>query len=277
MPPPPESPAHGPSPSDVGPYVVPDEAVYFLLLQRSRYRWQPLYRLFSLFGAGDLYKQRVTRSFIEKRRAPAIGRRYRRDIEATLDQVAPHLPARIVSAVDVGGGIGGLCLGLWRRYAETLERLHLLDRSEVTPTYYTGFRDEAAFYNSLEVARDFLRLNGVPERVTRIVDAAKDPFPEGPHDLVISTLAWGFHFPVSTYVDEVRRTLAPDGALILHVRRDTDGEAVLEANFRSVRRIDENRRSHLVVARDPIGEDAGPIRGGEAGVGGDEGGGGPGT
>lgn len=233
------------------PFHVPREAVYFLLLQRSRYRWQPLYRLFSMVGLGGLYKQRVTRSFIEARRAATIGRRYQRDIERTLDLVQPHLPARIEAAVDVGGGIGGLCLGLWRRFPSTLRRLFLLDRTEVTPTYYTGFRKEAAFYNSLDVGRRFLLENGVPPEVSRTVDAADEPFPDGPLDLVISTLAWGFHFPVSTYVEEARRALSREGALILHVRKGTDGEEVLATHFGEVRRIEENRRSHLVVATAP--------------------------
>jgi len=233
------------------PFHVPREAIYFLLLQRSQYRWQPLYRLFSLVGAGSFYKQRVTRSAVEARRARVIGRRYQEDVDRTLDLVREHLPSRIEAAVDVGGGIGGLCLALWRRHHDTLEKLFLLDRTEVTPTYYTGFRKEAAFYNSLDVARRFLVENGVPARVVRTVDAAEEPFPDGPLDLVISTLAWGFHFPVSTYVEEARRALTPGGAVILHVRKDTDGEEVLGRHFREVRRIREDRRSHLVVARDP--------------------------
>jgi SAM-dependent methyltransferase len=240
----------GPLNSD-SPFRVPREAIYFLLLQRSRYRWQPLYRLFSLVGLGGLYKQRMTRSFIEARRAKIIGRKYQRDVNATLDLVEDHIPAGPEAAVDVGGGIGGLCLALWRRYPDTLNRLYLLDRSEVTPEYYTGFQKEAAFYNSLAVGRRFLLENGVPEEVIRTVDAARDPFPPGPLDLVISTLAWGFHFPVSTYVEQARRALKPDGAVILHVRKDTDGEEVLARHFGEVERVQEARRSHLVVARGP--------------------------
>jgi SAM-dependent methyltransferase len=233
------------------PFVVPREAIYFLLLQRSRYRWQPLYRLFSLVGLGGVYKQRITRSFIEARRAEVIGRKYQRDVNATLDLVKDHLPTGLEAAVDVGGGIGGLCLALWRRYPASLKRLYLLDRSEVSPEYYTGFEEKAAFYNSLAVGRRFLLENGVPDEVIRTVDAARDPFPPGPLDLVISTLAWGFHFPVSTYVEEARAALKPHGVVILHIRKETDGEEVLAQHFREVERIDEARRSHLVVARGP--------------------------
>src|SRR5436190_2992886 len=89
----------GAGPGD--PYRVPPEAIYLLLLQRASYRFQPLYRPFSWLGLGGFYKQRVTRSFVEVRRADTIGRKYQQDIEATLDRVQKHLPARVEAAVDV--------------------------------------------------------------------------------------------------------------------------------------------------------------------------------
>lgn len=230
------------------PYIVPREAIYYLLLQRSRYRCQPLYRLFSIVGAGDFYKQRMTRSFIEARRAPAIGRQYQTGIDAILDQVQPWIPSGLTGVIDVGGGIGGMLLGIWRRYHATLTDLYLVDRTEVSPTYYTGYRKEAAFYNSMAVAREFLHVNGVPDEVVHLVDTAQDSFPAGPVQLIISTVAWGFHFPVETYIDAACDALTPNGAIILNVRKGTEGEAVLRRRFESIDHIAEDRRSHLIAA-----------------------------
>jgi len=240
-----------PSPGLSRPYHIPREAIYYLLLQRSRYRFQPLYRLFSGVGAGGFYKQRVTRSWIEAIRAPAIGRKYESDLRRTVEQLLPLIPERPRATLDIGGGIGGLSLALWRRFSSSIERLHLLDRTEVTPQYHAGFRESAAFYNSQGVAKQFLLSNGVPESVLHFAEAGLDPFPEGPLDLVISTLAWGYHFPVSVYLDEVHRALAPGGTVVLHLRKGTDGEAALMRRFGSVQWIEETRKSGLVAAREP--------------------------
>ena len=232
-------------------FAIPEEAIFFLLLQRARYRWQPLYRLFSLLGAGGIYKRRITRSFIETRRAATIGRLYRDDVDATLDLIQPWLPARVETVVDIGCGLGGFSLGLWLRFPDTLRKLYLLDRSAMSRDLHFGFRGEAAFYNSLAEAERFLLLNGVPGEVIHTVDVGKDPYPEPAADVVISTFAWGFHFPVGTYVEEVRTRLRPDGIVALHVRQNTDGDAVLARHFEEVHRIRKGRSSHLVVARHP--------------------------
>jgi SAM-dependent methyltransferase len=234
------------------PIQIPPEAIYYLLLQRSRYRFQPLYRLFSLVGAGGFYKQRITRSWVEAVRAPEIGRRYAQDLRRTVDQISPFLLDPPRATLDIGGGIGGLSLALWQRFSDSIERLHLLDRTEVTPRYHAGFRDSAAFYNSQRVAQEFLSMNGVPDSVVHVSEAGRDPFPEGPLDLVVSTLAWGYHFPVSTYLDAVHRALSPRGVVVLHLRKGTDGEASLASRFRSLTWIEEGKKSGLVAAREPI-------------------------
>jgi SAM-dependent methyltransferase len=57
-------------------------------------------------------------------------------------------------------------------------------------------------------------------------------------DLVISLRSWGHHYPVSTYVDLVRRCLLPGGSLVLDLRRGVAGRAALEAaGFRHLRTL----------------------------------------
>jgi len=231
---------------------MPPEAIRFLLLQRSGYRCQPLYRLFSLLGAGRIYKDRMVDSRFERSRAPTIGRQYREDVEETLSLVGDRLPRKPGTIVDIGCGIGGLSLGLWHRFSDSIQHLYLLDRSKLSADVYTGFRDEAAFYNSLDAAFRFLRENDVPEEVIRTVDVAHESYPDQAADVVISTFAWGFHFPVSTYLDEVRSRLAPGGVVILDVRDGTDGEAELRRSFSKVERIRDGRSSGLFVAAAPL-------------------------
>jgi SAM-dependent methyltransferase len=132
--------------------------------------------------------------------------------------------------MDIGCGLAGIDVFLCRHYGPELE-LALLDREGRSPTFH-GFREQAAFYNSLAAARALLCANGVPGGRVRTYDADRDGFPDGGgFDLVISLLSRGFHYPVTTYLPPVVRSLAPGGRLIIDVRHGTDGEAQLAAAF----------------------------------------------
>src|SRR5690606_38151004 len=55
-----------------------------------------------------------------------------------------------------------------------------------------------------------------------------------PVDSVVSLISWGWHYPVSTYLEPVRSALPPGGRLILHIRPRTGGEEELRRYFRYV-------------------------------------------
>jgi hypothetical protein len=64
----------------------------------------------------------------------------------------------------------------------------------------------------------------------------------------MSTLAWGFHFPVETYADAVSRKLTDSGRLILDVRVGTNGVEALRQVFPQVQVIKENEVRRRVLA-----------------------------
>ncbi len=68
-------------------------------------------------------------------------------------------------------------------------------------------------------------------------------------DVVISLLAWGFHFPVSTYLDWVCSCLAAGGRLIMDVRRGTDGMKPLAARFSKLSVISETAKAQRICAQ----------------------------
>jgi len=49
--------------------------------------------------------------------------------------------------------------------------------------------------------------------------------------MVISIASWGFHYPLSTYLDQVEQALAPGGRLILDLRRHQGQEQELAHRF----------------------------------------------
>lgn len=50
-------------------------------------------------------------------------------------------------------------------------------------------------------------------------------------DLIISTISWGNHYPIQTYLKQVDRVLSKRGVLILDVRNGTGGIELLETKF----------------------------------------------
>lgn len=117
---------------------------------------------------------------------------YANILASEFDMIEPYLPESVNSIVDIGCGMGGIDVYLHRKYPDA--RITLIDgdghEAGIKPEY--GFVDNYNTYNSRSATESLLHANGVhgfewaePEHI----DA----------DLIISLLAWGFHFPLKTY------------------------------------------------------------------------------
>lgn len=179
--------------------IIPDSALPYIRLQRTAY------------GSRD------------------VREAYAEDMEAEYEMLAPYLPLKCARILDIGCGVAGIDVHLWQHY-HAGARLFLLDRSEVARRPWYGFRKEGAFYNSLSVACQLLMENGVPVEDIAAIEASPGRLClPSKVDLVLSLYSWGYHYPVSTYLDAVRRVLAPGATVIVDVREGTDGVRDLEA------------------------------------------------
>jgi SAM-dependent methyltransferase len=129
--------------------------------------------------------------------------------------------------LDVGGGVGGLGIALHERLGDSL-RYTLLDREGIDRRIWYGLREFGAKYNSLATARDFCAANGVH---INTVDIDAEAFPSGPFDLIVSTVSWGFHYPIATYAKVASEALGQDGKIVLDVRRTKSSDYELAAAF----------------------------------------------
>jgi SAM-dependent methyltransferase len=136
-------------------------------------------------------------------------------------------PPATLRVLDVGGGVGGLGIALHERLGDAL-RYTLLDREGIDRRIWYGLRGEGAKYNSLGVATRFCAANGVD---IETIDIDERSFPEGPFDLIVSTISWGFHYPVATYADAAVAALAPGGRIVLDVRTTATSDAEIAAAF----------------------------------------------
>jgi SAM-dependent methyltransferase len=225
---------------------LPQGTEFYIALQRPHHAWRSGRRL--RVGHG-LYVRHLMRQ-VERRRRDRVALSFSEGLARDLESLRPWLPERATSVLDIGCGLGGIDILLHRHYAPDSPRLTLLDRDGVSPDVFYGYEDDAAHYTSLADARRLLEENGVPPADITTCDADRDGYPAtGRFDLVISLISWGFHYPIETYLDDVERTLAPGGTVILDVR---GGAASVEALGRLgvVETVETSRsRTRLCVRR----------------------------
>jgi SAM-dependent methyltransferase len=232
--------------------LIPDKAVKYILFQRTAYLIYQNNKILNkiaihlpfytynravLFEA-CLFKNRIKRLFSE-------------DMEREYENIREHLPERPRSILDIGCGVAGIDIMLARHYAEKgiYPDLYLLDKSELDDKVYYGIEKVASYYNSLDVARGLLEANGAkPDKIHSQEVTGAPVFPGVDFDLVISLISWGFHYPVSTYLDEVHKRLRPGGRLIIDIRKGQGGEQLVEGKFGSIKIIGEFQKHVRVLA-----------------------------
>jgi SAM-dependent methyltransferase len=227
---------------------IPGSASFYILLQRTAYQ-SPLLRrvLRRIPGRVSLFCARIEAAA----RRRSIAARFERGIQRDFRSILPSLLETAGAILDVGCGLGAIDVLLSRHYSEAAApSLYLADFGDTATRIDYRFGPSHAHYNSFEVARGLLLKNGVPAESLHFISPKDIARPEygSRFDLVISTLAWGFHFPVETYAEAVSAAMADGARLILDVRVGTNGIDQLRKWFSSVDMIEESEVRRRVVA-----------------------------
>ncbi len=245
---------------------IPLKAAKYIVLQRfetqklaGRIHYSPWER-----AAKELYRRfPVTRSLFElystvvepTLRGQEILAHYAKIMRQEVLSIKEHLPPSIKIAVSIGPGVAGFEAALNQEFAaigRSVPRYVLIDKSRIDAIDY-GFKNEAAAYNSLAIAMEVLLANGCGAEDVELVEAENaDSLMEkyrGDVDLITSLIAWGFHFPVQTYLALAVGLLKPHtGRLIIDIRKGTDGLQTLQGSFREVKVILDDYKFQRVVA-----------------------------
>lgn len=184
-------------------------------------------------------------------RSASIREAYSRTMQREFATIEPHLQPEARRIAGIGPGVAGLEILISKYYRERYDvvpEIILIDKSQVDEVYY-GFHETAAAYNSLDVAREGLAINGHPDDKIRTLDADGITIEEvGKVDLITSLIAWGFHFPVTTYLPLALQALNPGGQLIIDVRKDTGGFEELESAFGQLTILHDDPKFQRILA-----------------------------
>ena len=230
---------------------LPDESTPFIVAQRTHYlSGNPAFMALTLLGGvGVFYKASIAlKARLFSRR---IQEEYAKELEEEFSALSPYLPQTASAVIDIGCGIAGIDVLIAARYPQA--SLFLLDRTKTDQKIYYGMNERGAFYNSLDISRKVLEMNGVaPGRIhTQEATGRNEVMFEEAFDVVLSLLSWGFHYPVSSYLAAVYEKLKPAGVLILDIRKGSGGEKEIERRFGSYEVISERAASLRIVARKP--------------------------
>lgn len=239
---------------------IPRKAVKFVLFQRTQY----------LFFRRSVVVQKII-TFLPKRIAWALESVFsyfdsvvsveamftRKKVEELFNQemnneyesMKQYLPANANSILDIGCGVAGIDIFLNKHYGSP--NIYLLDKTEMPSKVYYGLTSKGCYYNSLDIAKKLLEENGVKSENIHLEEAMDNKINfDTKFDLVVSLISWGFHYPVSTYLDEVYEKLNNGGALIIDVRKKSgvDGIEEIRKKFGNVGTVYESSGNTRVFA-----------------------------
>jgi SAM-dependent methyltransferase len=235
--------------------AIPDKAVKYILFQRTAYlvlERQPFFRFINKYSPIPAFNVAV--GLESTLRSRQVKRDFANDMLSEYKDIREWLPERCERMLDIGCGVAGIDALVYQHYADrhaaaAVEsgdpspaqgpQIELLDKTLVEDKVFYGFKRHGAFYNSLRVAADLLIENGVPADTIRLWEVGGDSRieTESGLDLIISLISWGYHYPVSVYLEQVVDKLRPGGCLIMDVRKGTEGLDALAQAFRELRTI----------------------------------------
>jgi len=230
-------------------FLLPKEATRFVLYQRTHLR--------SIGGGFVSYILDLISGGLSERFAVLLESNLRKeeirkslfaDVRSDFFEMQPYLPKRAGAILDIGCGLGVIDLFLNSHYRGT-PMFYLVDRNQVEKRIWYGYNRRGAFYNSLDLTRQILVDNGIEEKNIQIIVAPENGVLsiERPIDLCVSLRSLGFHYPIRSYIQSVKKALSPQGAMILDIRHGTDGQleltnAFLDARIQPIKKTETSTR-----------------------------------
>ena len=150
--------------------------------------------------------------------------------------------------LDIGCGIGGYHIDWLKELDGKQIQLFLMDSSnfDLASLKY-GHGKSKRFYNSLELAKKMIISgSGVKSDLVHLVDVKRDFPGKLPQniDLVVSFIAWGFHYHLEDYWNEIMsRLFSEKSMMLIDVRKDSPSSNFLsEQSNLNIKVISTNQK-----------------------------------
>jgi len=234
---------------------INDKALKYILLQRTELLalsnkkfYKKLLKIYSRIFKKDILDVMI--NFEIAFRREGVKSDYEKRMYDEFLSFRDYLPAEIRNYTDIGCGIAIINLFISEKLNGKFGKLFLVDKTQMEKNIHYGFMDTASFYNSLELAGETLTENGINKEKLELIEPSGNSIKlKEKIDMAISIIAWGFHFPVNVYLNEVYDSLNENGCMIIDIRKGTNGIEELKAVFKEVTVITEYEKYERIFCR----------------------------
>lgn len=164
--------------------------------------------------------------YLAQRSEPKSAEQYAEACQIDFEAMKPYLLEG--DLIDIGCGLGGPTSLIAQHCGGTV---HLVDGT-ADGARKAGYKPTMEPYNDRAMTERMLEANGVTDYHWHNVGTKTLPKVQN----VVSLISWGWHYPVSTYLEAVESALPKGGRLILDLRPGQGGEAELAHSFELVAR-----------------------------------------
>lgn len=183
---------------------------------------------------------RLQRTWMKKLAFDEVRKEYFKSCVLDFEFISSFFSEKTETILDIGAGVGGVSLLICKRFKKI--RVDLLDKDKILPDPWYGFSKEPAAYNTKLGTQSFFALN----RISNV--AYYTEYPEkNKYDFIFSRVSCGFHYPVQTYLKQIKRTLNKDGRLFLDVRKNKGEIDVLKKEFGKVEILNTQKTMHQII------------------------------
>lgn len=237
--------------------ALPLKAMKYLLLQRTEYQNMQKSLAVKLLARLPMesnilsVKKKQAEGFLRKK---AIEKLFSHDIYNEYKNLAPHIPAKTSSVLDIGCGLAAIDVFIYQHLQNNTPSINLFDKTVIDNKIHYNYEKTGSYYNSLELAEQILIKNGVVGQHIYCFDTSEtEKLSKTKFDLIVSLISWGFHYPVSTYIELIDKISHDQTRLILDIRKNTDGKHILNNVFPHSKLISSDTdKDRIMLCKSPI-------------------------
>ena len=187
---------------------------------------------------------KLQRPYIEGNTNGEIFSAYLEDVDSDYQDIKEYV-AGANNLVDIGAGMGGIDFVLKQQNPQLT--ISLLDGTGVEEGEHYGYHEDLKFYSDNKIAQDFFKANNLDVNFYRA-----DTNLTIECDTLISLNSWGFHYPITQYVDFVKNNQPQ--TIILDIRPKYQKLTELESigyKFIKILRTWGTKKQRVVLVKQP--------------------------
>jgi len=210
-----------------------------LLLQRNEFLSPIQKKIRKLFG-----RLLFTKFFIHFFQYQNLDDLASNAIEKEFNNIIKYIPKNIKNVMDIGCGLGLINIFI-NEHFKKIQKFHLLDKNKIDSKIKYGFSKDYESYNQLLLTKKILINNGIHKKKINLIDVNKKfSFEEESVDLVISLVSMGYHYPISEYINLLRKISTNDTIFIFDLATEYQDLNILSQYFKYYEIIEKTDNKH---------------------------------